>query len=477
MGAMNPTVPGWPRQPGACRWLWVLASVMARSRDDAQPPDGEVTILGDNDDAVDHPADVDRPRRTAGSRGRTAGIVLGVAAAFVIGMVVGRSGTGGTQAGGPGTGAPSAPASTHGSAATTTSGSTPTTASDSPQNTHAASTGAPTRSTSVQPPAGTGGVVGGAALSPTVGPGAAMPVMNPAFTAAISTLTGSPGIESMAVVGKRLVLLGEGTLVSIEPDGHDGLRTVASADVGLPVGDPTYAPWQLISDGTRLWAYAPGKRLYDVDPATLELGDMTGPPSGAVDAATLDGHLYLNTETGVVDMTAKPDDDGGQPVVARGGQVMTADPGRHRLLVLNNDDGWGVTAYTPPGFHPGASTSLPLDAPSIAVVDGAIWVAGTAHGGDPSLTAVRLDPTTLHVATRIAIAQPASAPRIVAHGRSLWLRDGNDDGALWCVDPHDGTIAQQWTAVPGAVAVGGGHAYVVDGVAAGELRLNGSCTP
>jgi hypothetical protein len=383
---------------------------------------------------------------------------------FVFGMIVGRTSTGAGNAGG-------SPTSSTGTAASMTRGSTtsadPTTVDDRISTTSPGPT-----MTTTGPPAPA------EHRSVTISSASAAPLLNPAFTSAIALpIPGQPDIQSLAVVDGHLVALAPGYLVRISRDGHGGLYADQTYNVGLPLGDPSYARWELLSDGTSLWAISLGgaNRVYRIDPSTLQpVQELNAPvPSDSVvSAAALDGHLYLNTDVGVYDVGPTVHHLGQQSVVARGGRALVADPTRHRLLVLNNDDGWAVTAYRPPRFDPVASARLAIDAQAIAVANGSIWVVGTTSGADSHLALDRLDPTTLTVAGHGSIAHfPTSTGTVAASGSSLWLRGGANDTELWCLDPHSGAASQHWSALPGVVAAHAGRAFVADGNVVGQLGL------
>lgn len=426
-----------------------------RRDDDVQPPEGEVFIVaggGQAESGAGAGAGAGSGAGAGGWRPRSAGnvrrvaMVLGVAAIFVFGVIVGRTSTGIGDADGS---------------------STP-----SPQ-TSGALTGQPTTPSGSQTSAALSTQRHTGSATPSVAP--TVRALDPAFTVAIELpVPGQPDIQSIALVGDHLVALAPGWLVRFSWGKDGGLYPDRVVDVGLPIGDPKYANWQLLSDGDRLWALAPGpagRRLYSIDPATLNATGLVQPPLGIVDAVALDGHLYLNTDSGVYDVTPSAGPADPPSVVVRGGHAMAADPSRHQLLLLNHDNGWMIYAYTPPGAEPVASGSLPFDASSVAVAGGQVWIIGTTPGANPQPVLARLDPETLQVIGRIPDEQSAAlAP--VAQGGNLWIRGGGNDGQLWCVDAHGEAVAQRWAALPGIVAVRDDRAFVAAGNVVGELNLN-----
>ena len=382
-----------------------------------------------------------RPGRTAS--GRRVGVVLGIAAVFVFGIVVGRTSVG------RGTASPSVTASTT-----------------------APATAAPTTH-----PTAPGSTRGAGASTGASAPEAVPPALDPAFAAAVSVgIPGQTDIEGLAAVDDHLVALAAGWLADVVVDSHGGLYPGVSAAVGLPLGDPNYADWALIPAEGAVWAFAPGKRLYSVDPSTLEMGPLIRVPSGAPTAVALDQHVYLNSDVGVYDVTPSLRQEVSLPIVARGGRAIAADPARHRLLVTDEDGPWMIYAYAPPDPTAVAAASLPFDVTSVAAAAGEIWVTGMTTDLDPRPVLARLDPVALHVVGHSILERSlASAPVVVASGTSLWVRSSDSGSQLWCVDATTGTVAQHWSALPGLVAVGGDGVFVARGNVIGRLRLNSSC--
>ncbi len=425
------------------------------------PPGGEVFIVGG--DGSPEPGRPERHRHGAVGTGRRAGVAVGIAVVFVFGVVVGRTSIGSGAAGAGGSPAATSPAA----AMTPTTAISPT-GQSVPLSPHSPS--AAPDSTRNRGGTGTSAASSGA------------PMLNPALAAAIELpVPGRSDIQSMAAVDGHLVVLTPGYLIQISYGSDGGLYPSRQTAVGLPIGDPSYATWELLSDGHRLWAISLGRanRVYLINPTTLQPVSEWNATlvSGTVEGAVaLDGHLYLNTSSGVYDVSPATRRIGEDDVVARGGQAIAADPTRHRLLVLNDDGEWAVYAYRPPGFHPAESVSLPFQARSIAVAGGSIWVAGTSPGPPSQPALVRLDPSTLTVAGRADAEQTLPlAPIIVAQGTSLWIRNGYGGGELWCVNPHTGAVEQHWAALPGILLVHGGYAFVADGTTIGRPS-SGICT-
>lgn len=401
---------------------------------DPSSPDGGVFVI--DEDEPDRPARDDSPPRRIPVGGRIAA-VAGVAAVFAFGLAVGRTGLGA---------APREP---------------------EPVVTTSTVTISPTSS----PPASTGEETGGATTSSTTPIG----VLNEAFDAA-AVLPGAD-FKAVTAAGDQLVALAPARLVRIATSAAGDLHPAGTANVGLPIGDPTYADWELVGDGHVAWALSltPTQRLYAVDPSTLRLGPLIGAPTGPTDAAALNGHLYLNTDVGVFDLapSTRPGDE--PQVVARGGQAMAVDPARNRLLVLNLDGGWVIHGYdlSEPG-SPVVEAPLPFEARDVAVAGDEIWVTGLTNDEvDRRPVIARLDPTSLRVTAHSGLEESlTSVPTVAAAGAELWLRTADDPDALWRLDAGTGSVVQQWAAVPGLVVVTADQAFVIEGNVIGRLRLD-----
>lgn len=375
------------------------------------------------------------------STARRVGAVIGAAAVFAFGVVIGRTSAGTAASERP---TPSPSTATSPTGYSTTSLPSPSPAGLSPSVPQS------------------GGI---AASTPPVG------VLNDAFAAAI-TLPAAD-VQSAVAVDDQLVVLSPALFTRLSTT--SGLRLDGTAAVGLPIGDPTYARWELVTDGSALWALTvdTAKRLYRVNPPSLGLGALIPPPAEVVDAAAVDGHLYLNTDVGVFDVTPSTAPGDQLQVVARGGPAMAADPSRHRLLVLNHDDGWMITAYDLSDRGHVVGASLPFEARTVAVADGTIWMAGVTNAADQRPVLARLDPATLRVGGHSVLESSlASPPTVVAGGTDLWIR-GSDSGAgLWRLDAHSGDVVQHWAELPGTIVTHADQAFVIDGGVLGQLRLD-----
>lgn len=410
-----------------------------------------LVVGGDESRTSRQPEHQQQLSQRIGAGGRI-GLVIGVITVFVLGVIVGRTGTLTHSVGG-------SPASSASTRASLPSNST-TTADRSSARPR------------VTPARGS-----------TESPGAEPHVLNPALTSAIRLpILGQSDVQSMAVVENHLVALTPGWLVRMSWDRAGSLYSDGKFAVSLPLGDPNHGNWELLSDGTALWAVSVGAkgRVYRISTTTLRPfreWNLPAQSESISSAAALDGHLYLNTEDGVYDVAPSTLQDGQLPVVADAGRSMIADPSRHRLLLLNHDNnGWIVDEFTPSEPKTVVGISLRFDAQSLAVAGDTIWVTGATSGANPRPILAQLDPTTLQVVGHRTLDDSLPpVPTVVAHGNSLWVRSKDSDSQLWCINPHSGAVAHHWSAIPGILAADAGQVFVADGNVVGHINAS-ACT-
>lgn len=172
----------------------------------------------------------------------------------------------------------------------------------------------------------------------------------------------------------------------------------------------------------------------------------------AAGADIADGELYISTDEGVVGI-ASPRDDLLDWLPLPAGRTVAADPGRHRVLLLEQRGAAvRIVAVSPDLTRSGAPSHLALSHVGLAVVGGRIWVAGD---GRRSAALLRLDPQTLRAVAHSPLeTRLGRGARIVATGsRSLFVRARGDDRALWCVDSRSGAVQQWWPDAPGTPVV------------------------
>lgn len=304
--------------------------------------------------------------------------------------------------------------------------------------------------------------------------------LSPALVAGSAVDLDRGGVQALAIVGGDVVALAPGYLARLT-DRHGALQVAATSTPGLPVGDPNYADWRLVTDGTHLWLIGLGQlhRVYRVDPATLnlELGSILPRTGLVLAAAALDGHLYLATGAAVYDLAPGATHARRVPGLA-GASALAADPSRHRLLLLGwlTGAGSGVRAYLPASGLISPMTPVGFGKGGLVTAAGRIWAGGfgAATGGGAVLE--RLNPHTLRPAAASPLAGQLGPGAVLtaAGDRVVWVRSGGGGGDLWCVSAATGRAEQHWD-LPGAVVSRLGAAYVVSGSAVAQFRLDATC--
>lgn len=283
-------------------------------------------------------------------------------------------------------------------------------------------------------------------------------------------------VQAVAGTPSGLIALEPGYFARIGTVGDSGLRVLGRSDVGLPIGDPAYAQWNLSTDGLDLWVAAsgPSDRVYTVNADTLHVTALAQPPGPVGGAAPLDGVLYVDTASGIYREAATARGVA-RRVVPRGADLMVADPQRHRLLLL---DGAGAAsrlrAYTPSTGAVVALGRLPFAGSGLVVAGTAIWLAGHTRSGQPVLA--RLDPTTLRiVASSPVTGSLRSTPLVTAGHTDLWVRSAATGSQLWCVDARTGHVAAHWQDLPGTISALATSSVVTRGSVVTRLHLPTAC--
>lgn len=181
--------------------------------------------------------------------------------------------------------------------------------------------------------------------------------------------------------------------------------------------------------------------------------------------AAMDGHLYLTSADRIIDVGP------GEPpvrVATVSGTLgpIVADTARDRLLAADYSANTHVWAVYPKRGRVAAPVTVHITKASLAVADGAIWIAGF-DTGDGVL--MRLDPKTLHpvVHSELDRVLTPGAFLVAAGVVVVWVRAGSE---LRCVDAATGQSLQRWN-LDGAVASGGANAVVATTAGAFPLRL------
>lgn len=181
--------------------------------------------------------------------------------------------------------------------------------------------------------------------------------------------------------------------------------------------------------------------------------------------AAMDGHLYLTTDNRILDVGT-----GRRPVQlgAVSGTLgpIVADTARDRLLVADYGRNTHIWAVYPKRGRIAAPVTIRVTKGSLAVADGAVWLAGFNTGAG---VLMRLDPKTLRPVVHSEldrVLEPGAV--LVASGVVVvWVRSGSE---LRCVDAATGQPLQRWN-VDGAVASGGANAVIATTGGAFPLRL------
>ena len=235
----------------------------------------------------------------------------------------------------------------------------------------------------------------------------------------------------------------------------------------------------LVADpsGARLWVVSEGSEpapIRVIDTARPARGPDVAVPATIYDTAVLDGHLYLATSAGVLDVAP-----GASRAAALNGRTdlvtaIAADPARGRLLALDATSPVHVLAVTPGAGVRAAATLPSVGVSSIAVVAGSIWLGGYSDTGS---VVVRLAPDSLSpvdVSPVSGLAGPGT--RVVAGQTDLFVTSGAAPAAQgWCVDGRSGSVLTAWTGLAGTPSSAGGRIFAltdsgVRAAAAGPCR-------
>jgi hypothetical protein len=242
------------------------------------------------------------------------------------------------------------------------------------------------------------------------------------------------------------------------------------------------APTRLLfdADADRLWVVAMGAKaaqLVEFNASrTLTIRRVTL-PLAVRDAAAMDGHVYLATSTGLADLA--PGATHATALAGAHGAVsaMAADPARDRILALESDG--SDTVVVAVSTHGAASrvTLGQIRNGSIAIVGGAIWVAG--YDGHHPVVA-RVDPVSLALVQTSVVAPKGDRIVVSAGTDDVWV-SGSGPG-LWCIAADNGILHQYWPSATAPVASQRGHgpvqsragsAYVIDAGRLVSLDLAG----
>jgi hypothetical protein len=282
----------------------------------------------------------------------------------------------------------------------------------------------------------------------------------------------SSHVFDVALSRRGIWVLTDHDLVQLLPDGRNERKGLPRAELPpiytsgaarLVVDQPADVIWVVVAgdNGGRVMAYQMSRRN--------RLADLATPPING--AAAMAGRLYLTSENRVLAVAT----NGSITRVARlpvplG--MVTADPARNRLLVLDHAHRaslWPISRPSTGRMHAGRPVRVLVYPTGLVVAAGQIWVGGF-DDGDGSL--FRLDPTRLrllpHSVDRNAFGTGALP---VAGGDSVvWVRDAQGT-EMHCLDARTGRDLQDWN-IDGPVASHTGLAVVASSAGLLPLRLS-----
>jgi hypothetical protein len=221
------------------------------------------------------------------------------------------------------------------------------------------------------------------------------------------------------------------------------------------------ADYQVVADPAthRIWVVSTVDdiTIYELDSRTLQLLSRVRWNGIPIATAVLDGRFYVSTPSGVLDLPKSAH----RPLLARihGGDVIAADPARHRLVDLS--------------FR--QMRQLGLGAANLAVVAGSVWVAG---GGTAHAVLARLEPSSLRLVAASPLAAHLDPTAVISASDDarLLVRTSSSMSSLWCVDGRTGAILQYWPTALGTPVLAGGTVYQLSESGPSQLPAGGCST-
>lgn len=248
----------------------------------------------------------------------------------------------------------------------------------------------------------------------------------------------------------------DGTVVALAGDSLVWIDAAADTTAQARVDDPS-ADYTLVPDpaANRVWLVRTGRgsmqaTAYDSRGSREQVS--FGARAPATGAALLDGSLYVTSRTGVQRIAAGVSSGSLNSTGIRGADGITADPSRHRLLLVDAGMPGSIRILRPGAVSSARAAPAPFMKGELAVVAGQIWAAGYSRTG---AVLARLDPVTLRP-VRHSDLEPYLGPggNLVATGpRTLFVRSGAGGEALWCVDADSGAVRRVWPDLAGSVVV------------------------
>lgn len=258
-------------------------------------------------------------------------------------------------------------------------------------------------------------------------------------------------------------------LVQLMPDGNR--RVMGLGHVRLPAVATSGAARLIVDQpADRIWVVVKGMRrghvlAYDLNRGGPVAGTSTPPINGA---AALGGILYITSDKRVLSVgTASAI----HPVVVLPHALgtVTADPTRHRLLVLDYAQRTRVWSISTDGrLQVNAPTRVHIYPGGLVVADGRVWIGGFDDGYG---SLFRLDPTRLRFVPKSENRDrfTTGAIPLVAGDSVLWVRDAQGT-ELHCLDARTGQDLQDWS-IDGPVASRTGAAVVASRAGLIPLQL------
>ncbi len=228
--------------------------------------------------------------------------------------------------------------------------------------------------------------------------------------------------------------------------------------------------------GQHAWVTA-GRLVFAYDAPTLASIGQVRVPRPVFAAAALGDRLYLGTDQGVY-VTGRggapylglPTTTSRIPGFTGGVQTISADPSRHRLIAVSQNDNLLVV-------HSGGVQvvrKLHGDTPeAIEVTEDGIWAVGFGDAGGTRIG--RLDPVTWQI-TLVDAGDP-DAPRTVRAwpGQGVfWVNAAYTDSVI-CRDARSGKVGGVFSGLDGPVVSSRGLAYGRDGDSVVRVGTTASC--
>ena len=284
---------------------------------------------------------------------------------------------------------------------------------------------------------------------------------------------GAPShVFDVALSRQGIWALTDHDLVLLPPDGRNVTKSLPAAELPpiytsgaarLVVDQPAGLIWVVVAgqNGGRVMAYQMARRD--------RVAEVSTPPING--AAAMDGRLYLTSDNRVLAVGTNGSITRAARLPVTLGMV-TADPARNRLLVLDHAhpaNVWPINRSSTGRLHVGRPVRVLVYPTGLVVAGEQIWVGGF-DDGDGSL--FRLDPTRLrllpHSVDRKAFGTGALP---VAGGDSVvWVRDAQGT-EMHCLDARTGRDLQDWS-IDGPVASRTGLAVVASPAGLLPLRLS-----